>query len=196
MEELKYFTLPLYREIGTITYLVSKVEQLSEGKVTAFLKHPLAKDILIPFEAENFEQLISVQTQTMGKSNIQMCIEYIVKQTRKIEEINFDIRRDAEALGILFAINKGLTNPEKDRLNKISGKLAKLHFNSDLGLAIRFIKENEALLNDYNRMWFDSHYHKRKNKLNKEPKFDVDQTAALFNIAGYALSQQDSEGGS
>lgn len=184
MKDLQYFTFPLNHDAGTITYLVDRIIQTENG-IVALLKHPLGKNILLPHAAESIDAMISSQTQTMGKSNQQRWVEYIVGFTKKCEQIDLDTKREAEAYGLLFMINKGLTAREKDRLAKISGKVAKIHFNSDIHLALRFTKENVGLLDSYNKGWY---YEKLKKG---DFIYATHNAEVIFNIAGFALSQQD-----
>lgn len=191
MDDFKFFTLALDRDEGTITYLVEKIEDLEDGSVRALLMHPIAKSVLIPLSAPSKEALLLMQTQTQGKSNIQKWVEYMVANTTKILDV-WD-RQNVESLALLLVVNRRLTNAQKGQLSKISGKIASYHYNNDMNLVIRAIRENEALLDKYNKKSYERIMQQlgKPDKQGKMPFPSEGQRETLFNIAGFVLSQSE-----
>jgi hypothetical protein len=189
MEELmKYFTLPLDKEDGTITYLVNKIETYENGELRILLLHPLAKKILIPVIAASENDMLLTQTQTQGKSNLQKWIEYVIKNGNIL---SFSSREDAESLAMIFVVNRRLTRRQKSKLSSLTGEISINYFNGDLNIAIRTINENEVLLDEWNRSWFEKFLDKtkQKNKYGRPKPLSPQEREGLFRIAGFVLSQ-------
>lgn len=186
---MKYFTLPLEGQEGTLTYFINKLEVYEDGQVRALLEHPLAKKILIPFTAKSENELLLSQTQTQGKSNMQRWVEFVVRNSEKV--LDARARQNAEGLALLFVVNRNLTNLQKGQLAKLSGEISSIQCNNDVNLCIRLVKENIVLLDYYNRLHFDLIIEQlEKPGKDGKPRFPSEgQRNTLFNIAGFVLSQ-------
>jgi hypothetical protein len=189
MENREFFTLPLEDSEGTITYIINEIQDMPDRTVRALLFHPLAPKVLVPFLAKSREDLLAAQTQTQGKSNLQKTLEYANKKKDLLE---FLLRTDVESLCMSFVVYRLLTPRQKKRLSGFVGIVSSIYFHSDLRLAVRFVEENYALLDDFNKAWFDSFM-----KVTKQTGFfsglpkqlSPKQRPVMFNIAGFVLSQ-------
>src|SRR5271155_4311517 len=66
----------------------------------------------------------------------------------------FQVFTDLEAIRLFFVVNHSLSNKQKKTLSDLGGHLASIFFHNDVESAMKFIKENVALLDTFNSLWF------------------------------------------
>jgi hypothetical protein len=143
-----------------------------------FLTHPLAKGLLMRVRVA---ELNTVHPNI--KDSTERCIDY-ANSNRKILDSNSV--HDLEAIGLYFAFKRKLTPKLKQLLANICGTIAEIKFDSEVDRAMRFVIENQSMLDAFNMMWFTNF----KGLFNgNQPITSKKQTGAIFNIAGYALAQ-------
>lgn len=182
----EFFTLLQENKKDTLTYLIAnKVYVGDSGQMLFFLIHPLAPKAYIAIGGENLQDVLSKQVQTTGKSIIQVQLEYAKRYEKYLD---YDLNAEVESLALYFVTNRSLTAEQKNKLSRICGRIAAEYCHHDLALAIRFVNENVALLDDFNSMWYNNF----KKIFNGGKRADTaKQRASIFNMAGFVLSQLD-----
>lgn len=179
---MKFYTMSLQNSSETITYLVNNIEHSEDG-VRIYLKHPLCPEILIAVDAESEEILDNTNLQTTGKSNIQRQLDYLKKYEKYLD---YEEIAQLDSLCAYFVIKRTLTSRLKAVASNLGGKIASISFNGDMLIAVKIINENRALLDSYNQIWVENF----KNHIEGgEPVVTKGKRAAIFNIAGFILSQ-------
>lgn len=181
---VNFFTLPLKNTEGTITYVIDHEFNAPDGKRLAFLNHPnLAPNAYIKIEADSFEALQGQQVQTQGKSDTHKQLDFL----RKFQEyLSYEETLRLESLCEAFVINRCLSKEQKKLLSDLCGKVAQIHLNDDINLAIRKINENAALLDNFNMNW----YYNLKSYFSGKKKIDSrGKRLTIFNMAGFILAQ-------
>lgn len=150
---------------------------------TAILFHPLTGSrILI---AKPLDELNKVQANL--KDSTERSLEYA---RRNEEYLDFNTSAELEALCLYFLVHRSLASRQKRTLSNICGNIASIYFHNDISLAMRYIVENEGVLNDFNRMWYDNF---KGLFTNAQPITSNKQRASLFNIAGFVLAELESQ---
>lgn len=146
------------------------------------LQHPLHSGCFI---IKQIGELNKVQ------ANLKDSTERSLEFARKSDEyLDHNIRGDLEGLRLCFVVNRTLTNHQKNLLSSICGTIASIKFHNDISSAMRYVVENNAVLDDYNRMWYTNF---RDLFTGKKPIVSPKQRASIFNIAGFVLAELESQ---
>lgn len=181
----EFFTLLQENKKDTLTYLVANKITNQNGSIACFLVHPLAPKAYICLAADSEQELAAHQFHTQGKSPIQVQLEYA---KRYHTYLDYDTNAEVESLALYFVTNRNLTADQKNKLSRICGRIASHYCHNDLSIAIRNINENEALLDEYNTMWYNNF----KKIFRGEKRADTaKQRASIFNMAGFVFAQLD-----
>ena len=174
----------MINEIVTVDFLNKSVSNtfivhdVNEEKGTAYLYHPLFDKCFIEVELENLDT-----TAPNIKDSTEKCLDFA-----KSGEIHLDYNMlaDLEALCLYFVVKRQLTPKQKSTLANICGRLAMIHFNDSIEEAMKYASINNAILDDFNRMWYNNFHGLFKGK---QPLTSKKQRAAIFNMAGFALAE-------
>lgn len=146
------------------------------------LSHPIHSSCLI---AKKKDELNKVQP-TLKDSN-QRALEFALSRDTNLDH---NARGELEALRVCFVLNRSLTNQQKKALSNLNGYLASIYFHNDISLAIRCVKENSAILDDFNTMWFNNF---REVFAGRRQITSPKQRETIFNIAGFVLAELESQ---
>lgn len=153
-----------------VHYLVGKDEYL--------LEHPTIPGVCI---SKPREQLNTVQAQL--KNSTEKCLDY-VKENR--DYLGYNDKIQLEELFLYHVVNKKFSPRQKQELATLCGIVANIYCNHDINIAIRIVKENEGLLDDFNFLWYSN---LRGFFEGKERAVSKSQKNSIFNITGFVLAQ-------
>ena len=155
------------------TYLVFK-----DLGATLLLYHPLFPECLI----EKQKTEINKNVPNL-KDSTERCLDFSKTNSKYFD---YNTLAELEALCLYYVIRRSLTFKQKQILSNICGKVATIKFNNDIQEAMNFIKHNEALLDDFNKMWYRNF---KGLFLGNQPVTSKKQRASIFNISGFVLAQ-------
>lgn len=158
--------------------LVSNVYQVAkklDGE--SVLSHPLAPDCFIVRRDEDLNQ-----TFPSMQSSIEQCLVF-AKKSRDL--LGYTMAADLEALCFYFVIKKDFSNKQRHDLANICGKIASVVLGNNLSSAITTIKQNKALLDEYNYSLFNGVKKVIDDPLSLKNK---GERYTIFNIAGFVLA--------
>lgn len=155
------------------TYLVYK--DLGD---TVLLYHPLSPNCLLEKSKEELNKNVP-----NVKDSTERCLDFAKANSQYFD---YNTLAELEALALYYVFMRSLTFKQKQILSNICGKVAVIKFDNDLQEAMNFIKHNEGLLDDFNRMW----YRNFKGLFSgNQPVTSKKQRASIFNISGFVLAQ-------
>lgn len=166
------------------TYIVvGHLADMSEGvDNTMVLMHPLHKDCMI---LRKESELNKVQANI--KDSTERSLEFAWKNQ---DNLDHNMKGDLEALRLYFVVNRSLTNRQKTQLANITGTIAAIYFHNDISIAMRYVVDNNAVLDSFNSMWYMNF---RDLFTGKKPIVSPKQRASIFNIAGFVLAELESQ---
>jgi hypothetical protein len=142
------------------------------------LSHPLAADCLImklDHELNN--------TFPSTRSPLEKCL-YYAKNNK--EYLGYTMTEDLEALCYYFVIRRQFTPKQRNDLANICGKIASVVLGNSISAAISGIKQNKALLDEYNHSLYENVKKVVESPLTPKSK---GERYTIFNIAGFLLAQ-------
>ncbi len=160
-------------EVSSNTYVVDR----DEGD-TVLLKHPLFPECLLRYAKSDLD-LVSPNVKDSTERSLDFA-----KANEKY--LDYNTLADHQALCLFFVVRRKLTPRQKQLLSNICGSIATIKMNDDVKKAIELIKANEAILDDFNAMWyrnFSGLFSGRQNITSKK------QRSAIFNIAGFVMAE-------
>lgn len=173
LKEGEIVTLNLSNDSVSNTFVLAQL--LDNG---ALLTHPLSPNVFIKVNQIDLNQV---------SPTIRCSAERILSFISKNKDIlDFNSKNDLESICISFVIKRLLTPKQKKIIADLGGKAANVKFNGNIRKAIDYIIENEAVLDDFNKMWYNN-FAKLFNG-NQEIS-SAKQTNAIFNIAGFVLGE-------
>lgn len=143
-----------------------------------FLHHPLMDELFIL----KTDSELDVEP-ARPKDPDQKCLEYVLAHQ---QYLGYEDTTDLEALCMFFVVRRRFSNRQKHFMSSLGGKIASKHCNEDINIAIRTVRSNKALLNDFNQMWY---LKLEKFFLEKKPITTPNIRLAIFNMAGFILAQ-------
>ena len=146
------------------------------------LTHPLHPKCLI---VKRKDELNKVQP-TLKDSN-QRALEYAAGRQ---ENLDHNAKGELESLRLYFVVNRSLTNQQKKSLSNLNGYLASIYFHNDISLAMRCVKDNAAVLDEFNLMWFNNF---REVFAGRRQITSPKQRETIFNIAGFVLAELENQ---
>jgi hypothetical protein len=155
------------------TYLVFKK---LDGQ--SILSHPLAPEcLIIKDDFELNQDFPSMQSQ-LEKSLT------FAKKNRN--ELGYTMARDLDALCFYFVIRKEFTPKQRRDLSNICGKISSVILGNNVSAAVTTIKQNQALLDEYNHSLLNEIQKVLINPLALKTK---NERYTLFNVSGFILAQ-------
>lgn len=175
LKEGDIVTLSLENETISNTFILAQL--VDDG---AYLTHPLSPGIFIK---KNQIDLNKVSPTVRCSS--ERALSFLSKNT-----YIFDYRgkMDLKSLCICFVVNRELTPNQMKIVADLSGKVAKKKFIGNVKKAMEYITENEALLDDFNRLWYNNF---SKLFRGSQEISSSKQSSAIFNMAGFVLGELD-----
>lgn len=146
------------------------------------LSHPLHPNV---FLIKHISDLNTVQANI--KDSTERSIEFAMKSQDKLDH---NMKGDLEALRLCFVVNKTLTNNQKNTLSNICGVISSIYFHNDISIAMKYVIDNNAVLDDFNRMWYINF---KDLFFGRKPIGSPKQRATIFNIAGFVLAELESQ---
>jgi hypothetical protein len=147
----------------------------------AFLEHPLASDCFILRKEEELDKTIPNLKTPQDR-----CLDYLFKYKKYL---NYDQQCEAEALFFFFVVKRKLAGSQKNHLSQLCGRIAAVYCDNDLSIAIRTVNENLALLDPFNRNWYNNFERVHGFFSGKKEPWSDPQKNSIFNIAGFVLAQ-------
>jgi hypothetical protein len=144
----------------------------------SLLSHPLFPEIFI---VKKDAELNLVGANL--KNDEERCLAYALKYRKYLD---YETVAELESLCMYFIVYHQLSNAQKKSLANMCGTVAALYSNNDLDKAIETVNENQALLNNFNRWWYqnlEAIFTKSKTQISRRAR------ASVFNIAGFVLAQ-------
>lgn len=145
---------------------------------TVLLKHPLFPSCLLRLNKDVLD-LVSPNVKDSTERSLDFA-----KINQKY--LDYNTLADHEALCLYFVVRRKLTPRQKNLLSNMCGSIAAIKLNEDIKAAMELIKANEAILDDFNAMWyrnFGGLFTGRQTITSKK------QRSAIFNIAGFILAE-------
>lgn len=177
MNELKagsIVTINLENANASNTFIVHEV--LSDGSV--LLEHPLFNEIIVRHHKEDLNTVVA-----NIKDSTEKCLDFAKNRS---DFLDYNMKGDLDALCMYFIVKRQLTPRQKSTLSRICGVIAAIEFNDSLQDAMNFISKNEAMLDDFNRMWYNNFQGLFKGK---QAITSNKQRASIFNMAGFVLAE-------
>jgi hypothetical protein len=148
------------------------------GKDSALLAHPLFEEIMIARPIDS----LNVAAANL-KDSTERSLDFA--NTNK-KFLDYNTIADLESLCLYFVVRRKLTPRQKFILSNICGNIASIKFNNDIKAAMAYVVKNEAVLDEFNSMWYRNFSGLFSGKQQITSK---KQRAAIFNIAGFALAE-------
>ena len=148
----------------------------------ALLRHPLNDDILI---AKPLPVINTVAANV--KDSMERGINFILQNK---EIFDYNSLADLEAIILYFIVHRKMSNRQKRTISNLCGVIAEHYFNDDISLAIKYINENEGILDDFNRMWYKNFKDYFKGNRIVDTK---NRRVSIFNMAGFILAELGSQ---
>lgn len=175
LKEGEIVTVQLEDDSISNTFILSQL--VDDG---AYLTHPLSPGIFIK---KNQVDLNKVSPTI--KDSSERALNFLSKNK---DILDYNGRNDLKSLCICFVVNRELTPKQKKILADLSGKVANIKFSGNVKKAMDYVVENEAVLDDFNRMWYNNFSKLFKGK---QEISSAKQSGAIFNIAGFVLGEFD-----
>lgn len=144
----------------------------------AVLFHPLKNDL---FKIVPVNQLNNVPPQL--KSNLDKMFDLV---SRNENMLDYEDSTIFEMLSSYYIQNRKLSNRQKKSLSDLTGKVASSSLDQDVNKAKAIINAEVGLLDSFNLLWYNN---LKDTILNKESRLSEKQKSAIFNMAGFVLSQ-------
>lgn len=148
----------------------------------AILSHPLSPLIHLFKDVKDLNKVAAQMKDSTERS-----LMYAFKNKSYLD---YNTVADLESLGFYFIVYRRLTSRQKSVLSNICGTISSIYFNNDINLAMRYIKENQGVLDPYNAMWFNNFKGLFEGS---QPITSKKQRASIFNMAGFVLAELESQ---
>lgn len=167
-------TLDMDNPTASNTFIVDRVEE--DGMV--LLRHPLSEGILKRVSPS----LLNIVAPVI-KDSAERCLDFC---KHHIISLGHDEKSELNSLSIYFVYYRKFTPRMKKNLSDICGKVAAVKLNNRLEDAMRYIQDNEALLDEFNMIWYQNFqdvFKGTKKVVSKK------QSDSLFNMAGFLMAE-------
>lgn len=145
---------------------------------TALLFHPLFPKCLVRFSKSELD-LVAPNV----KDSTERALDFINNNLRYLD---FNALADHEALSLYFVVRRRLTGRQKQSLANICGAIAEIKLNHQVKEAMALISANQAVLDEFNLMWYRNFSELFSGKKVIQSKKQRD---AIFNIAGFVMAE-------
>lgn len=177
LKEGEIVTLSLENDAVSNTFILHQL--LDDG---ALLTHPLSPGVFIK---RNQIELNKVSPTVRCSS--ERALSFINKNK---DILDYNCKKDLEVMCIAFVVKRDLTPKQKKIVADLSGKVANVKFNGNVRKAMDYIIENNAVLDDFNKMWYNNFSKLFQGKMEIS---SARQSGAIFNMAGFVLGEFDSQ---
>ena len=144
----------------------------------AFLFHPLNPRL---FVKKPIRELNKVAANL--KDSTERAIEFAVQ---KADYLDYNTKAYLESIIMAFVTNRKLSNNQKKDLSDICGFIASISFDNDVDLAMRYINDNQGVMDSFNQMWYSNF---RLIFQGKRSITRPNQRKAIFNMAGHVMAE-------
>lgn len=168
-------TVPLDDPKGSNTFLVEQ----DLGDVV-LLTHPLAPECFVKYP----KNVLNI-AQANLKDSSERALDFAKSNA---EYLDYQTRNDLRGLCVFFVVYRRMTKTQKRALSAICGRISRILLNDDVNLAINLIKENGAILDNFNAKWV-SGFEESGLLSGKWKYLTPKQEMSLFNIAGFILAE-------
>jgi len=176
LKEGEIVTIQLEDDSVSNTFILHQL--LVEGE--ALLTHPLSPGVFI----KKFKSELNKVLPTI-KCSSERALSFLSKNK---DILDYNSKKDLHSLGICFVVNRSLTPKQKKIIADLSGKVANVKFSGNVRKAMEYVTENAAILDDFNRLWYNNFSKLFKGK---QEISSAKQSSAIFNIAGFVLGELD-----
>lgn len=170
--DLVTVTLNEYQVVSNTYVVVKKLE----GECV--LSHPLAPECLILKSDDQLNNNFPSMQNAMER-----CL-FFAKKNR--EYLGHTMACDLDAMSYFFVIHKNFSPKQRQDLANICGKIASIVLGNNMTSAIIEIKQNKALLDEYNASLLNNVKRILDDPRNSSSKAD---RYTIFNMAGFILAQ-------
>lgn len=167
-------TIRFENTVSSNAYIVDS----DDGGDKVLLKHPLFPSCLLRFDKVDLD-LVAPNI----KDSTERSLDFANANQRYLD---YNTLADHEALCLYFVVRRKLTPRQKNLLSNICGSIASIKLNDDVKVAMHLIKENEAILDDFNAMWYRNF---SGLITGRQPITSKKQRSAIFNIAGFVMAE-------
>ena len=123
------------------TYIVDR----DEGE-TVLLVHPLYTKTLVRIEKSKLNV-----TGAKLKDSAERSLDFARNNAKYLD---YNTMADLDALCMYFVVTRKLTPRQKSILSSICGTIASIILNNEIKDAMKLVSQNEALLDEFNAMWY------------------------------------------
>ena len=145
------------------------------------LNHPLIPECFIVRKDVDLNR-VALAT----KSSTEKCLDYAMKFKRHLD---YESTTELESLCMFFIVRRELSPKQKKTLSNICGRVASIYCANDITLAIKFVRENVGVLDEFNSMWYSNF---EKIFIQEKPVKTKNQRITIFNMTGFVLAQLES----
>lgn len=167
-------TVKFENAVSSNAYIVDS----DDDSDTVLLKHPLFPQCLLRTPKSDLD-LVAPNV----KDSTERSLDFANSNQRFLD---YNTLADHESLCLYFVVRRKLTPRQKKLLSDICGVIAGIKLNDDIKAAMQLVKENEAILDEFNGMWyrnFNGLFTGRQTITSKK------QRSAIFNIAGFVMAE-------
>jgi hypothetical protein len=169
--DLVTVSLNEYQIVSNTYQVLKKLEKQS------ILKHPLAPEcLLLKDDSELNNAFPSMQ------NGVERCLFFAKKNK---ECLGYTMAADLDALCYYFVIKKDFSPKQRQELASMCGKIASVILGNNVTSAMMTIKQNKALLDEYNHALMNSIKKIMDDPLSLNTK---GERYKIFNIAGFLLA--------
>lgn len=155
------------------TYLVYRVID-----DVALIHHPLSEKCLREVRIDELNQV-----SPTVKDSIERGLDFAKRNSNFLD---YNTTADLEAISLYYVMTRKLTPRQKQILASICGTVASIKLNNNVQLAMEVVKDNSAVLDEYNGMWYRNFaglFSGRQLITSKK------QRSAIFNMAGFVMAE-------
>lgn len=149
-----------------------------DNEISYLISHPLYSECYLIVK-ESDANIVPINM----KCSMEKCIDFAKHNQNYLDLTSIS---DLESIALYFVVKRKLTSKQKKVLSNICGKIATIRFDSDIQKAMSCIVKNEALLDDFNMMWY-----RNFNGIFSGRQYITSdkQRASIFNMAGFILAE-------
>lgn len=166
-------TIKFDNAVSSNTYLVA-----ADLGSEVLLYHPLFPSCLLKYSKSEVDNV-----SPNVKDSTERSLDFIRKNSNYLD---YNAQADHEALCMYFVVKRKLTPRQKNLMSNMAGTIASIKLNNDVKAAMELVKNNAAILDEFNSMWYRNFgrlFSGRQLITSKK------QRAAIFNIAGFVMAE-------
>lgn len=142
------------------------------------LSHPIAPEVYTVRPKEDLDKAAPIPKNSQERQ-----LSMLHKFSKLLGQDDLSL---VDCLTYYAVIRRNLSKKQLSILSQLCGKVAQVYCNHDLSIAMRMIKENKVILDEYNLGW----YYKFKEHFEDGVVVTLkNRRNAIFNICGYVMAQ-------